>query len=142
MTKDVLLHMVDTIVLLEPVQPLIEQAVATSQDWKGIASKEKSVIFIKKPLQQFDPTQPIAKDDIFAHVGSPIDEKEDTGYDVVWCQWCLGHLRDKQLVHFFKQAKSSLRPEGVIIVKENCCPETRLDEPKSVYDPEDSSLTR
>ena len=29
----------------------------------------------------------------------------DGAYDVIWCQWVLGHLTDEDLVAFFKRAK-------------------------------------
>jgi len=140
-TKDVLLHLISDVVLLEPVQPLIAQALATSQSWKGIDASRKSVLFIRQPLQSFDPSTSITEDVIFAHAGAPIDPKQSHGYDVIWCQWCLGHLSDTQLVRFLKQSKQSLRPRGVIIVKENCCAE-KPGEPESIYDPDDSSVTR
>ena len=129
-------------VLLDPVQPFIAHAVSSSSEWKGIQSLKKSVLFIKKPLQQFNPSTIISEDDIFAHTGAPIDTKQAQGYDVVWCQWCLGHLSDEQLVRFMKQAQASLRQGGIIVVKENCCAEAKLGEPESVYDPDDSSITR
>jgi protein N-terminal methyltransferase len=141
-TKDVLLHLFSEVVLLEPVQPLIAQALATSQSWKGINDCQKSVLFLKQPLQGFDPSNPVTEDIIFAHAGAPIDPKQPRGYDVIWCQWCLGHLSDTQLVRFLKQSQQSLRTQGVIIVKENCCAEEKPGEPESIYDPDDSSITR
>lgn len=41
-------------------------------------------------------------------------------YDLVWIQWCAGHLTDEQLVRFLERCKSTLNPDGgVIVVKEN-----------------------
>lgn len=141
-TKDVLLHLFADVILLEPVQPLIAQALSRSPTWKGIASAQKSVLFIKQPLQHFNPSLPITEDIIFAHAGASVDPKQPSGYDVIWCQWCLGHLSDRQLVRFLKQAKHALRPGGFIIAKENCCPEEKPGEPETIYDPDDSSVTR
>ena len=141
-TKDVLLNLFSDIVLLEPVQSLIAQALSTSQTWKGIADRQKSVLFIKQPLQHFDPSSPVTEDIVFAHAGAPVDATQPSGYDVIWCQWCLGHLSDQQLIRFLNQAKQSLRPGGAIIVKENCCAEESPGEPETVYDPDDSSITR
>lgn len=58
-------------------------------------------------------------------------------YDVIWCQWVLGHLTDADLANFFKRCISSLKPNGCIVIKENCAPndDFRID---SV----DSSVTR
>jgi protein N-terminal methyltransferase len=61
-------------------------------------------------------------------------------YDVVWIQWCIGHLHDLDLIRFLARVKAALRPEGrgVVIVKDNCC-DASVD---FVVDTDDSSLTR
>ncbi|KAI8929423.1 alpha-N-methyltransferase NTM1 [Entophlyctis helioformis] len=61
----------------------------------------------------------------------------ETGrYDLIWCQWVLGHLKDDDLVAFFKRCKLGLRDGGFIGVKEN------LTGSGVVIDEEDSSCTR
>lgn len=64
--------------------------------------------------------------------------KEDDKYDLVWIQWCLGHLTDDQLVQFLERCKTVLVPgDGLIVVKENI---TRsVDE---IFDEQDSAVTR
>jgi protein N-terminal methyltransferase len=141
-TGAVLLHLVTDVVLLEPVHALIHEAVQASPQWKGIETQEKSVTFVKTPLQSFNPSLKLTEEDIFARVGRSVELEGPATYDVVWCQWCLGHLSDKDLIRFLKQARSALRPGGVIIIKENCCEEPKPGEPVSIYDPDDSSLTR
>jgi protein N-terminal methyltransferase len=61
-------------------------------------------------------------------------------YDVVWIQWCIGHLHDLDLIRFLGRVKAALRPggRGVVIVKDNCC-DSSVD---FVVDKDDSSLTR
>ncbi|KAH7308711.1 alpha-N-methyltransferase NTM1 [Stachybotrys elegans] len=62
----------------------------------------------------------------------------DTQYDLIWTQWCVGHLTDEQLVQFLQVCKGALRPEtGIIVMKENLST-SGVD----VYDPTDSSVTR
>jgi len=58
-------------------------------------------------------------------------------YDVIWCQWVLGHLKDQDLIDFFVRCVAGLRPGGFIVVKENV---TSSGEVES--DDEDSSVTR
>ncbi|MCL4129336.1 UNVERIFIED_CONTAM: hypothetical protein GTU68_064414 [Idotea baltica] len=58
-------------------------------------------------------------------------------YDIIWCQWVLGHLNDKDLESFFTRLISGLRPNGVIVVKENISGEGKVE-----LDEEDSSVTR
>lgn len=62
---------------------------------------------------------------------------EPQRYDVIWCQWVLGHLTDKDFVLFFQRCKSGLAPDGIIIVKENTISRKDKD-----FDELDSSYTR
>ena len=66
------------------------------------------------------------------------DFTPDAGhYDVIWCQWVLGHLTDDDLVDFFKRCQLGLCPEGLLIVKENF-----TSSGKKEFDEDDSSFTR
>lgn len=40
-------------------------------------------------------------------------------YDVIWCQWVLGHLTDDDLTAFLQRCSSGLAKNGCIIIKEN-----------------------
>jgi protein N-terminal methyltransferase len=194
-TSDTLLPLVDDVVLLEPVDIFILEALARGKasesevevngasentdanaelgnkgKWKGIPDKTKSVTFVKGTLQALDPARPDAAGEVLGRVGFPLpatsasaSNKKDTevsevpevlemhsGFDVIWCQWCLGHLSDEDLVAFFKRAQKALRTRRIeegeaaslIVVKENLCSEGEDGQPKTVYDEEDSSLTR
>lgn len=59
-------------------------------------------------------------------------------YDLIWTQWCVGHVNDESLVRYLEQCKTVLNPEGgVIVIKENLS--TRgTDE----FDELDGSVTR
>ncbi|KAG7187952.1 hypothetical protein KM043_013914 [Ampulex compressa] len=63
----------------------------------------------------------------------PVERK----YDVIWCQWVLGHLQDDDLVHFFRNCSNGLRDNGVLVVKENVTSSNNLE-----IDTQDSSVTR
>ncbi|KAK2580985.1 hypothetical protein KPH14_006045 [Odynerus spinipes] len=58
-------------------------------------------------------------------------------YDVIWCQWVLGHLRDDDLIQFFKNCVLGLTKNGVLVVKENVTRSNTLE-----IDTTDSSVTR
>ena len=62
---------------------------------------------------------------------------EQNHYDIIWCQWVLGHLTDDHLVEFFQRCLNGLKSNGFVIVKENVTSsgETEMDD-------EDSSVTR
>ncbi|KAI0636936.1 DUF858-domain-containing protein [Trametes polyzona] len=124
--------------------------------WKGIRDRSRSVTFVQATLQDFDPARPsaAAKARVLGRVGygAPAEDGDasesgvvddlDSGFDVVWCQWCLGALNDTDLVEFFRRSKAALRDpaHGLIVVKENLCSEH--GEPRVVFDESDSSLTR
>ncbi|XWS11485.1 hypothetical protein CRYUN_Cryun37aG0002400 [Craigia yunnanensis] len=44
---------------------------------------------------------------------------DDERYNVIWIQWCVGHLIDDDLVSFFKRAKVGLKLGGFFVLKEN-----------------------
>ncbi|EDV58195.1 alpha N-terminal protein methyltransferase 1 [Drosophila erecta] len=58
-------------------------------------------------------------------------------YDLVWSQWVLGHLTDRDLVSFFRRIKQGLAPGAFFCMKENVS-----SSKKTVEDKEDSSVTR
>ncbi|KAF7976336.1 hypothetical protein HWV62_7070 [Athelia sp. TMB] len=160
-TSTVLLHLVEDVVLLEPVESFIQEAYAAgsastseagpkppASRWKGIKDNKKSVSFLQGTLQEFDPTSALAHSKVIGRVGytptpqamSDINDK----LDVAWCQWCLGHLSDVDLVAFLKRCHAALREGGrsLIIVKENLCRDADDGGPRTVFDDQDSSLTR
>ena len=71
------------------------------------------------------------------NVGLQDFEFEPEKYDVVWSQWVLGHLKDNDLVDFFKRAQAGLKKHGIIVMKENF---TNGDDVE--VDEQDSSVTR
>ncbi|KAI0887372.1 alpha-N-methyltransferase NTM1 [Annulohypoxylon maeteangense] len=69
--------------------------------------------------------------------------EDGVAYDLVWNQWCLGHLTDLQLVAYLKRCAAALsvgedgKTKGVVVVKENLST-TTVD----LFDEMDSSVTR
>ncbi|KND87928.1 Alpha N-terminal protein methyltransferase 1 [Tolypocladium ophioglossoides CBS 100239] len=65
-------------------------------------------------------------------------DDEDVRYDLFWNQWCLGHLKDDQLVRYLQRCTARMRDEkSLIVVKENMSTSGR-----DLYDEVDSSVTR
>lgn len=58
-------------------------------------------------------------------------------FDVIWIQWVLGHLKDQDLVDFFKRAQTGLKKNGLIVIKENFTSNDEIE-----VDETDSSVTR
>ncbi|THU89527.1 methyltransferase domain-containing protein [Dendrothele bispora CBS 962.96] len=155
-TSDVLLPLVDHVLLLEPVTPFIQEALASAANWPTLTSKQKSVTFIQGILQAFDPCTPLcplsnvpdSEMKFLARIGSPDEQLSDidSGFDVIWCQWCLGHLDDPDLTSFFQRSRNALRNiergKSLIIVKENCCADAEDGGPRIIFDKDDSTYTR
>ncbi|KAJ6630860.1 alpha-N-methyltransferase NTM1 [Mycena sp. CBHHK59/15] len=158
-TADVLLHLFADVVLLEPVDNFIQEALARGRassaaapqergqhPWKGIADGSKSVTFLRGTLQDFDPAAPHRADTLDRVGYAPPTTDAVSGFDVVWCQWCLGHLSDTDLAAFLRRSRAALREpkkgRSLIVVKENLCSDDADGAPRIVFDEEDSSLTR
>lgn len=58
-------------------------------------------------------------------------------YDIIWNQWCLGHLTDSQLVAYLVRCGATLLTGGWIVVKENLSTGEH-----DLFDETDSSVTR
>lgn len=73
----------------------------------------------------------------------PEDAEDGVVYDLIWNQWCLGHLTDQQLSAYLRRCGTALRRgedgkvEGVIFVKENLSTAG-----EDLFDAQDSSVTR
>jgi protein N-terminal methyltransferase len=140
--------------LIEPVEKFINEAIARGPRWKGIDKGEKGVTFLRGTLQSFDPSLPISKQlsgiVSCGRLGyAPTSSEDDATFDVIWCQWCLGHLSDSDLISLFKRSRPSLRhmpgrprEGGLIVVKENLCSDGPGDVADTVYDALDASVTR
>ena len=57
-------------------------------------------------------------------------------YNLIWCQWVLGHLTAEHLVYFLKRSKAALKEGGYIGIKEN------IAKVNIEIDETDSSCTR
>ncbi|KAJ5178159.1 uncharacterized protein N7500_000858 [Penicillium coprophilum] len=63
----------------------------------------------------------------------------DKKYDLIWVQWCVGHLTDSQLIDYTVRCRKSLTENGLMVLKENLSTHFAGQD---VYDSEDSSVTR
>ena len=91
-SSGILLERFDFVDLVEPVPHFIDKAryLLSELHHKGN--------FYEESLQNFKTTEK---------------------YDCIWIQWVLGQLTDNDVIIFFKKCKNMLKPNGVIIVKEN-----------------------
>ncbi|EMF17342.1 uncharacterized protein SEPMUDRAFT_77499 [Sphaerulina musiva SO2202] len=106
---------------------------------KGFLSNVALTVDIVEPVTKF--TASLATE---AYVGKIYncgleDWTPETSYDLIWNQWCVGQIRDDQLVEYLKRITAHLNPGGWIIVKENI---TNNILGENEYDETDSSVTR
>lgn len=65
------------------------------------------------------------------------EDSDERMYDLIWNQWCVGHLTDVQLVSYLEKCGRAINEDGLIIIKENLS--TNDDD---IFDEVDSSVTR
>lgn len=110
-TKHLLQKHFGKVDLVEQCQKFIDRA---RESFKGSKKVDQ---FICQGLQHFTP--------------------EPGTYDVIWCQWVLGHLTDADLESFLRRMTVGLQPNGVIVIKENVSSSGGVE-----LDELDSSVTR
>ncbi|KAL4968690.1 N-terminal protein methyltransferase [Aspergillus stella-maris] len=64
---------------------------------------------------------------------------EGRKYDLIWIQFCVGHLSDAQLLELLRRCRGALAETGMIVFKENMSTDPAGND---MYDEEDSSVTR
>ncbi|GFP95923.1 alpha n-terminal protein methyltransferase 1 [Phtheirospermum japonicum] len=85
-TKNLLIRYFNEVDLLEPVSHFLETARSNLAAENPTAVDEhRAVNFFCHPLQEFTP--------------------EAGRYDIIWVQWCIGHLSDDDFLSFFQRAK-------------------------------------
>lgn len=115
--------------VVEPIEKFADEVVKFKSKSEGVSSSDGQVgdVFVQG-LESWEP---------------PADRR----YELIWNQWCLGHLTDAQLVNYLRRAAKALtgvgteagqEEKGWIMVKENLSKEEDGD----IFDAEDSSVTR
>jgi protein N-terminal methyltransferase len=165
-----LFHRIDLVEPVEKFVTEAKRAADAGKDgWKLLAGTDepKGVRMWVGGLQRFDPRVPgvavvpgegladEGRATLFATVGNThMDWPETTtaqledGYDLVMIQWCIGHLSDAELVAFLQRSQKALRTtaegvvEGYIMLKENTCRDNAAEGAGTLFDQEDSSITR
>jgi protein N-terminal methyltransferase len=110
-TKGILLNIADRCDLIESSSRLLMAA----PDYIG--SQSSQCRFFCHELQDWQPTL--------------------NQYSIIWIQWVLCYLTDKDIVNFLRRCSDSLIQDGWIVLKENTCNDEAF-----VLDMEDASVTR
>lgn len=151
----------------EPLQPLERVAdcgAGIGRITKGLLLGVSNKVDIVEPVKKFtdELVQSLGNGE-YAGDGESKDRKGQVGevinlglqdwipepgaYDVIWNQWCVGHLTDAQLVVYLRRCSEGLKKaaqgdatsKSWVVVKENMSTDIHH---KDIYDDEDSSVTR
>ncbi|KAI4146232.1 MAG: hypothetical protein L6R39_003530 [Caloplaca ligustica] len=110
----------------------------------GVLSKVCGIIDVVEPVDRFAKEVRVAKLAGEGKAGevyiaalqdwTPVEK-----YDLLWHQWCLGHLTDTEMCRYLKKCREIVKEGGWIVVKENMSTDP---EGKDIFDEVDSSVTR
>jgi protein N-terminal methyltransferase len=110
----------------------------------GLLSKVCAVVDIVEPVEKFAVQ---VRGQKMAGSGR-VEEVYVTGleswepehqYDLMWHQWCLGHLTDVQLVEYLQRCTRALKDGGLVVIKENMSTDR---DGMDTFDRLDNSVTR
>ncbi|UZJ56579.1 hypothetical protein CBS101457_005899 [Exobasidium rhododendri] len=148
-----------TLQTFDPAMPYTSSATSHSK----LSKRAKLDPSANQNKALFQPTYSVAdagENDPDSEALATAVQSEPIKYDVIWCQWCLQHLSDKDLVSFLKKSKACLVEadstistksqkkgavldgSGIIVVKENVLRDESDGTEKVWYDDEDHSITR
>ncbi|KAH9819118.1 alpha-N-methyltransferase NTM1 [Melampsora americana] len=138
-TRSVLLPVLGPTSLVDMVEPasgFVDAAHEASRQWEG------KIQIWKMGIQEFWAQRKVKTPTWVTGEFEQDEIDERKKYDVIWCQWVLGHLTDDEFIKFFTRASEELvgndeGEPGLIIVKENVC-----EGEGCVYDEVDGSVTR
>ena len=116
----------------------------------GVLSRTASTIDIVEPVSKFaDQARQLGSDGDLTTMGDGRvgqvyvcgveDWIPERKYDLIWIQWCLGHLKTEQAVTCLVRCGEALSEGGWIAVKENLSTNVTGED---VFDELDSSVTR
>ncbi|KAI9682106.1 MAG: Alpha N-terminal protein methyltransferase 1 [Caeruleum heppii] len=132
-----------------PIERAVDCGAGIGRVTKGFLSKVAKVTDIVEPVEKFvdeirhgESLAPLRKKGLIGEVhriGLEDWLPQEKGYDLIWNQWCLGHLTDLQLVAYLQRCGLALRDGGFLVIKENMS--TDSDE-ADIFDDVDNSVTR
>ncbi|KAF7548523.1 hypothetical protein G7046_g8653 [Stylonectria norvegica] len=122
-----------------PVRRALEGGAGIGRVTEGLLLKVAERVDIVEPVAKFTAALQ-GKDGVGDVFNIGLEEwvpAQDIQYDLIWIQWCVGHLTDEQLIRFFERCKAALSPDdGVVVLKENLS-----GNGKDIFDEVDSSVT-
>lgn len=107
----------------------------------GLLSNVCKIVDVVEPVAKFAEEAEMGGKGAVGHVyvSGLEDWRPKERYELIWNQWCLGYLKDEQLVNYLRRCKEVITADGWIVIKENMS--TSADG-EDLYDELDSSVTR
>lgn len=117
---------------------------------KGFLGKVAAVVDVVEPVKQLTDVITVGEEFEELRRKNVVGEVYNVGleswtppkgseYTVIWNQWCLGQLTDRQLIEYFRRIKPFVSENGWIVVKENMSTDPNGED---IFDETDSSVTR
>ena len=111
---------------------------------EGFLREACEVVDVVEPVEKFTRVLhegPLKRDGVVGDIYTVglEDWAPEREYDLIWMQFCVGHLTDRQLVECVGRCRDALTQGGIVVVKENMS--TNPDR-TDMYDEVDSSVTR
>ena len=124
----------------KPLRRVVDCGAGIGRVAENFLTKVAEVVDIVEPLEKFakEAEKTCLKGGGKMYVQGLEDWMPEEKYDLVWNQWCLGHLTDAQMVDYLKRCKEALAEDGWIVVKENMSTAVEGDS----FDDVDSSVMR
>ncbi|KAL8703222.1 MAG: hypothetical protein Q9201_003608 [Fulgogasparrea decipioides] len=131
-------------VFLGPLRRGVDCGAGIGRVTAGFLSKVCEVIDVVEPVEKFANEARGARMSGEGRVGEVYvaglqDWLPSEQYDLIWNQWCLGHLTDQELNEYLLKCRMALTLGGWIVIKENMSTDP---EEKDIFDEVDSSVTR
>lgn len=133
-TDGFLRHVCETVDVVEPIAKFAEVIRRGSK--RAVADTNKSTETPKEQEEDLEEEEGVVENIYITGLESWLPTEK---YDLIWNQWCVGHLTDVQLTTYLQRAADALTPNGILVLKEN---NSTDPDGKDIYDEVDSSVTR
>ncbi|KAF5020973.1 hypothetical protein F66182_6985 [Fusarium sp. NRRL 66182] len=106
----------------QKVPRVLEGGAGIGRVTEGLLLKVADQVDIVEPVAKFTDTlsRKPGVGDIYNVGLEKWEPAKGVKYDLIWIQWCIGHLNDDELLQFLERCKAALeREHGIIVFKEN-----------------------
>ncbi|KAM0324361.1 hypothetical protein ACHAQA_008142 [Verticillium albo-atrum] len=107
---------------LRTVESALEGGAGIGRITEGLLLTLSEQVHVLEPIEKFTSALALLPGITVSNIGleawSPPPDAPPA-YDLMWNQWCVGHLTDAQLVAYLRRCRAALRDGGFVVIKEN-----------------------